>query len=441
MNTHRFFLAKLGTWLALWLLATAARGADNGSFFHPVDLTPYYNQRPDTFPSGGCWTKVPMGPQVFAGVPFKMGGVMELTGLGAARDGSIFPGRHTDIPVGCQAAWIHLVQGVGYAADDGVAIAFLRLRYEGGLRREIPLIYGTHARNWWVEESEMSNQLADANSSIAWVGSILEGSRGQTVKLRLFKTSLPNPEPKLKIETMELASGFTRATPFFVAITVGDAGQGGKPPGADAKPYAREPAKSVVIKVRDQANDRALAGARLQLGILCDKRTFAYGEQVADANGSARVDCPDTNVKLVISASAPGMALRQRVVELNQASQEVTVKLEPGQTIGGVVRDKAGQPVAGASIVISLTTKNERGQLVNTEAGPFTTGPDGRWQCSSLMSDAADLSFEVTHPKYKPATIDEIAAGDPDEFSVLRADLNAAKAVFTLQPLDAVRFR
>lgn len=439
MKTHRIIPGLLG-WLAMLLSATASRGADNGAFFHPVDLTPYYNQLPNSFSPGSCWTKVPMGPQVFAGVPFELGGVMELTGLGAARNSFIFPGRHTDIPVGCPAGWIHLILGAGYSAEEGTVIAFVRLRYEGGLRREIPLSYGVHTKNWWVEDSEPDNHLSGLNTQVAWTGFSKE-SRPEGVKLRLFKASFPNPEPNRKIETMELASAFSTATPVVVGVTVGDAGQGVKTPGADAKPYAREPAKAVVIKVRDQATDHALAGARLQLGILCDKRTFAYGEQVADANGSARVDCPDSDVKLVIAASAPGMAQRQRVVELNQASQEVTLKLEPGKTIGGVVRDAAGQPIAGARILISLTTKNERGQLVNTEAGPFTTGADGRWQCSSLMSDAADLSFEVTHPKYKPATVDEIAAGDPDEFSVLRADLNAAKAVFTLQPLGAVRFR
>jgi hypothetical protein len=423
--------------LSFLLETVAARGADAGGSFHPVDLTAHYNQLPGSFSPGGCWSLAPMGRQVFDGVPFELGGVMELTGLGAARDGFIFPGRHTDISVGCKGAWIHVFQGAGYAAEDGTVIAYLRLRYAGGLRRELPLCYGVHTRNWWVEPSEPKSALADPNSKVAWT-SFSKEDRPQGIRLRLFKTSFPNPEPNRTIETIEMASAFSQATPFIVGITVGDAGAGVNPNAATpATLVAAAPAREVALVVREQASDRPIAGARLRLSITDAKREFSYGEQLTDATGHALVDCPEHMAHLLITASAPGLAFQRRVADLKLPRQEITLKLEPGRAIGGFVRDLTGQPVAGARITISQTAKDETGRIANSELGPLLSGQDGRWECSNISARAEELSFTVTHAQFLTAMIDEVSEGQPDEISVLRDDLYAAKAVFKMRPIGS----
>src|SRR5262245_31141421 len=86
----------LSHWRSRFALAAAIvaltnlepRAAETGaaSDFHPVDLAKAYSQKSDGFEAGTAWSAVPWGQQSFDGIPFALGGIMELTGMGAARD-------------------------------------------------------------------------------------------------------------------------------------------------------------------------------------------------------------------------------------------------------------------------------------------------------------------------------------------------------------------
>ncbi len=89
--------------------------------FKSIDLTDYYDKKAGSWPARTSWSAVPWGNQTCDGVSFEWGGILEVTGIDAARVmGEVFPGRLTGIPVGSAAPWIHLVHGVGWREADGV---------------------------------------------------------------------------------------------------------------------------------------------------------------------------------------------------------------------------------------------------------------------------------------------------------------------------------
>src|SRR5438477_4959567 len=199
--------------------------------FHPVDLSMSYSRKSDTFEAGTAWSAVPWGRQSLDGIPFQLGGTMELTGMGAAQDGWVYPGSYNGIRVGQKAGWIHLLHGTGYDEKDGVAIARLTINYENGEKRSLDIRYGVHVRNWWVEKHEKVAAVSDPNSKVAWTGTSRQTDPAG-VTLRLFHSSFQNPLPDQPIQSVDFSSLFRRATPVIVAMTVGKAGNARPVPAA-----------------------------------------------------------------------------------------------------------------------------------------------------------------------------------------------------------------
>src|SRR5439155_5257541 len=255
--------------------------------FHPVDLSMSYSRKSDTFEAGTAWTAVPWGRQSLDGIPFQLGGTMELTGMGAAQDGWVYPGSYNGIRVGQKAGWIHLLHGTGYDEKDGVAIARLTLNYENGEKRSLDIRYGVHVRNWWVEKQEKVAAVSDPNSRVAWTGTSRQTDPAG-VTLRLFQTSLQNPLPDQLIESVDFSSLFRRATPVIVAMTVGTAGK--------ARPVPASPSPDLMLdetglraesllRLEDAASGTPVANARVRLNVEDEKGSYFFGEQSADAKG------------------------------------------------------------------------------------------------------------------------------------------------------------
>lgn len=88
--------------------------------------------------------------------------------------------------------------------------------------------------------------------------------------------------------------------------------------------------------------------------------------------------------------------------------KEFTVKLERGVTIGGVVKNAAGQPLAGVRIFPLRATMNPNSPSPlwpssytldrATNAPHATTDATGRWQFSQFPGDIADAAFAFVRP-------------------------------------------
>jgi len=304
---------------------TKSPGPDLG--FQPVDLSSNYNKLAGSWPAGSCWSVVPWGHHTYDGVPFECGGIMELTGIDAARQiGEVFPGRYTDIPIGSAAAWIHLVHGVGWKEADGVPIERITVHYVNGQTSTLLIRYGINVRNWWQEPSELDSRLADPNSKVIWSAPNPEPV-GRPTTLRLYKTSFVNPHPRWVIATLDIESLFTHATPVVVAITVGKAGEGVKPEHIAEISLPDRFTQRMVVRAADTG--KAISGARVQVALSDGERNYPFGAQTTDAAGRTVLDFSREQIgESSISVSAPGYMPLQSNNRILDLPPELELKLQ-----------------------------------------------------------------------------------------------------------------
>ncbi len=76
------------------------------------------------------------------------------------------------------------------------------------------------------------------------------------------------------------------------------------------------------------------------------------------------------------------------------------LRFEPGTTIGGIVQDEAGHPIAGARVdAMGPPTECENMNRVFT-IGTAETDARGRWSLDVAPKDLRDVSVHATHPRY-----------------------------------------
>jgi protocatechuate 3,4-dioxygenase beta subunit len=81
---------------------------------------------------------------------------------------------------------------------------------------------------------------------------------------------------------------------------------------------------------------------------------------------------------------------------------QATILLQPGVTLGGIVNDEDGRPIAGATILLwaiapQFRKKDPHELLYDLRA---ITGPDGHWQTRSAPEMTGELSVRAIHPDY-----------------------------------------
>ena len=111
---------------------------------------------------------------------------------------------------------------------------------------------------------------------------------------------------------------------------------------------------------------------------------------------------------------------------------DFTLKMEKVHTIGGVVRNDAGQPVAGAQVVLIIRGSSMGGmaQQVFNDIWEqrVTTDPAGRWHFDEAPADLRSLLVTLEHPDY--VSDEEIYPLPPDDdFRQQKAVLIAHKGV------------
>ncbi len=131
-------------------------------------------------------------------------------------------------------------------------------------------------------------------------------------------------------------------------------------------------------------------------------RTFATGK-----DGRATIDYPpDAQFENVdITARKAGFVPicirwdnRRHPIEW-PASREL--RFEPGTTIGGIVKDQAGQPIAGAKVsVYAPPTECEATSNVFS-LGEIDTDARGRWRLDVAPKDLGGVFLAVEHPRYR----------------------------------------
>ncbi len=163
-----------------------------------------------------------------------------------------------------------------------------------------------------------------------------------------------------------------------------------------------------------------------------------------DAEGRCNIQFPSANpAAMAAAARADGYEARTVFKGPQAPSRDSYVlRLRRGSTIGGVVADEAGRPVAGASVLVSIydafdTPDNE---WAETRGGTLqnlnltTTDSSGHWFFRSAPTNE-DFWISVTHPNFPPAGFsnDHYDEHATPGITLNLDDLQAGKAVLTLK--------
>lgn len=168
---------------------------------------------------------------------------------------------------------------------------------------------------------------------------------------------------------------------------------------------------SVVVRVTDARSNQPL-DAELKLSMCDDRSCFPAGKFNTGPLGMHIIKLPEKTTGLTIWVSRRGYV--PKVVTWSGYRKDIipseySIKLDPGVTIGGAVRDEQGNPVPNAKVVIQGPgTRNEAMSVEQLGLqGSFqteTTDAAGQWTCNAIPAKLENLNFSVTHPDFAPAT-------------------------------------
>ncbi|MGD1085173.1 MAG: carboxypeptidase regulatory-like domain-containing protein [Verrucomicrobiota bacterium] len=130
---------------------------------------------------------------------------------------------------------------------------------------------------------------------------------------------------------------------------------------------------------------------------------------------------------------------KSRQDKISDIPAEYTAKMDKASTIGGVVKDQDGQPVAGARILFSgLDTSGPLEREKTTLAPNYhaeRTDENGKWQCDLVPRDFEDMVFRVDQPDFLPALFgcEGSDSGGGDVTRLPAADFLAGGAVMGIR--------
>src|SRR5436190_2443556 len=371
-------------------------------------------KRLSSYASDNAMFNVPKGRQTFGGVPFDMEWKLHLHGTTDARDDRFYPTRITGIPVQQPAARLHMIHAGKFAANEGQPVAALRVNYGSGESYTMLVRYGVHTRDFSKHQGERESSVTDSNTTVIWTGRSVEGDRERSTH-RLYKTAFDLPITDKAVVTIDAFSLGSRSSFQILALTIEVPNAGNarrKPtPSEDVSGYIN----SLVVRVSDRAG--APLGAARVRGFATDGRglqtPLGRNDDSLTELGMVPMDFPADTRSLQLVASLNGYVPAQIEVKGNSAEQlrkELSVKLDAGVRIGGIVSDADGEPLAKAKVQILQQTHEANGRVSLFEYAEVTTDSAGKWRTREVPDSFDSLLFRVTHKEYR--TTDMEFSGD-----------------------------
>lgn len=183
--------------------------------------------------------------------------------------------------------------------------------------------------------------------------------------------------------------------------------------------------QTIHLRVVSQANKAPVADAALTVmfGGLWERGEIH--SQTTDADGRCRIELPELQPDVVRAfirkAGFCGWVVRWlKDRTYGGFPAAVTVELPAGSSLGGVVMNEEGYPVAGVAVDLSPRTERSepsarpRDPLLGTiTSDTATTDSEGRWQSDIMPAELALLSVRLTHSDYVRERL-EFDAGKPN---------------------------
>ncbi|MFO1478302.1 MAG: carboxypeptidase regulatory-like domain-containing protein [Verrucomicrobiota bacterium] len=385
------------------------------------------------------WLSLPRGARVLGGIAYQIDGLIQLQGLALDQRGECFrpevnlalPASALDSsgslvsPPGSNIASIHLLAGSTWsigAERPGHTVAEVVWRYTDGTVRSTPIAHEVHVRDWWRPRDEAPARLPYSGSRVAWRGPNLLQPE---YTLRLYKITLPNPDPARVIQEIDFKSAKAVPSFFVCALTLDPLMLGLRPEnGPDLEENVDPPLLGrIQVTVQDLAGS-PVAGARLLSEFWERGQDGGFGqfEATTDSRGQASLHYGDHNLhELRIHASHSDYARRQMGWDVRAGDSVPAAclfKLARGASIGGWVVDTANNPVPGASIDVSRSPSSSNplesfGEQSEFELESCRTDDRGAWQIKGLPEELIHgLGLQVTHPDHLTTNIVSDSAAD-----------------------------
>lgn len=142
---------------------------------------------------------------------------------------------------------------------------------------------------------------------------------------------------------------------------------------------------------------------KLALAVRVDNRQFAY---TTDEQGRAHVEYPQDYKYIVITPKLDGyvpitISWRNDSIQ-DPAPDSFKVEMERGTTIGGIVNDESGNPIANAKVQLSIPYKNGQHprQQLELYNYPIKTDAKGHWHCDVVPADMEQPFVRLNHPDF-----------------------------------------
>ncbi len=161
------------------------------------------------------------------------------------------------------------------------------------------------------------------------------------------------------------------------------------------------PQRHMIVRFVDEAGKPA---AGVSLNVRIDSSETDYQ---SDADGKIKVRLPEKDPPyLRLRTEATGY-VRLYATWRNRESEdpvpaEFTFLMRRGISIGGVVRNEAGEPIEGAKLESLLSLEEEPQGRVRPSTSGYTvrTGAEGKWRLNDVPKGLASVSIRLDHPDY-----------------------------------------
>lgn len=165
----------------------------------------------------------------------------------------------------------------------------------------------------------------------------------------------------------------------------------------------------------DAGNGKPIAGGRVMAVAAVDQDHIQYfSNLITDAHGECNIPVAVADAKM-LCAGILADGYEQRCVMLGASGSipaGYVLKMPHGTTIGGIVQNQSGAPVAGARIGVQFYStgdhelrefQQERGGFPSDDFTVATTDTSGHWTFASAPTNGADYYIVVRHSNYPEA--------------------------------------